>query len=187
MKGGPFGKGRSRGGSPQGAVFLGEGRSRGGARRGAAPFGGAESHVRSAWSPPQAGGLRRSPGFFANRGRGGFAPLPPGFCAGSWRPGRPFEMGKAGDDPPFLRRQEPRGEPGGGGFPWERQEPRGEPAGAQPLSAEPKATREARGARRRRAGCARMPPARGRGRRKIHPRRGQHGDIFSAIQRQQRQ
>ena len=27
--------------------------------------------------------------------------------------------------------------------------------GAQPLSAEPKATREARGARRRRAGCAR--------------------------------
>ena len=31
----------------------------------------------------------------------------------------------------------------------------GETGGAQPLSAEPKATREARGARRRRAGCAR--------------------------------
>ena len=26
--------------------------------RGAAPFGGAESHAQSAWSPPQAGGLR---------------------------------------------------------------------------------------------------------------------------------
>ena len=28
------------------------------AGEGAAPFGGAESHARSAWSPPQAGGLR---------------------------------------------------------------------------------------------------------------------------------
>ena len=149
---------------------MGKAGAEGGARRGAAPFGGAESHARSAWSPPQAGGLRRSPGFFANRGRGGFAPLPLGFCAGSRRPGRPFEMGKAGDDPPFLRRQKPRGEP----------------AGAQPLSAEPKATREARGARRRRAGCAPDAPCTGE-RRKIHPRRGQHGDIFSAIQRQQRQ
>ena len=36
-------------------------------RRGAAPFGGAESHARSAWSPPQAGGLR--PVAAACRGR----------------------------------------------------------------------------------------------------------------------
>ena len=34
-------------------------------------------------------------------------------------------------------------------------------AGAQPLSAEPKATREARGARRRRAGCAPDAPCTG--------------------------
>ena len=34
---------------------------------GAAPFDGAESHARSAWSPPQAGGLR--PMAAAGRGR----------------------------------------------------------------------------------------------------------------------
>ena len=38
--------------------FLRRQKPRGGARRGAAPFGGAESHARSVWSPPQAGGLR---------------------------------------------------------------------------------------------------------------------------------
>ena len=140
---------------------MGKAEAEGGARRGAAPFGGAESHARSAWSPPQAGGLRRSPGFFANRGRGGFAPLPPGFCAGSRRPGRPFEMGKAGDDPPFLRRQKPRGGARRGRFSLGKAEAEGEPAGAQPLSAEPKATREARGARRRRAGCAPDAPCTG--------------------------
>ena len=37
---------------------MGKAGAEGGARRGAAPFGGAESHARSAWSPPQAGGLR---------------------------------------------------------------------------------------------------------------------------------
>ena len=143
------------------AAPLGKAGAEGGARRGAAPFGGAESHARSAWSPPQAGGLRRSPGFFANRGRGGFAPLPPGFCAASRRPGRPFEMGKAGDDSAFLTRQKPRGGARRGRFSLGKAGPRGEPAGAQPLSAEPKATRFARGARHRRAGCAPDAPCTG--------------------------
>ena len=167
---------------------MGKAGAEGGARRGAAPFGGAESHARSAWSPPQAGGLRRSPGFFANRGRGGFAPLPPGFCAGSRRPGRPFEMGKAGDDPPFLRRQKPRGGARRGRFSLGKAGAEGgSPQGRSPFrrSRKPRAKRVEPAAGGRAA--PRMPPARGRGRRKNHPRRGQHGDIFSAIQRQQRQ
>ena len=111
----------------------------------------------------------------------------PDFVPGRGGRGGLLRWEKRGDDPPFLRKQQPRGGARRGRFSLGKAGAEGEPAGAQPLSAEPKATREARGARRRRAGCARMPPAQGRGRRKIHPRRGQHGDIFSAIQRQQRQ
>ena len=162
MKGGPFGKGRSRGGSPQGAVFLGEGRSRGGARRGAAPFGGAESHARSAWSPPQAGGLRRGPGFFANRGRGGFAPLPPGFCAGSWRPGRPFEMGKAGGMIPLFEKAEAEGRrPEGAVFLGKGRSRGGSPQGRSPFrrSRKPRAKRVEPAAGGRAA--PRMPPCTG--------------------------
>ena len=112
----------------------------------------------------------------------------PDFVPGRGGRGGLLRWEKRGDDPPFLRRQKPRGGARRGRFSLGKAEAEGGPAGAQPLSAEPKATREARGARRRRAGCAPdAPPARGRGRRKNHPRRGQHGDIFSAIQRQQRQ
>ena len=85
----------------------------------------------------------------------------PDFVPGRGGRGGLLRWEKRGDDPPFLRRQKPRGGARRGRFSLGKAGPRGEPAGAQPLSAEPKATREARGARRRRAGCAPDAPCTG--------------------------
>ena len=112
----------------------------------------------------------------------------PDFVLGRGGRGGLLRWEKRGDDPPFLRRQEPRGGARRGRFSLGKAGAEGgSPQGRSPFrrSRKPRAKRVEPAAGGRAAPL--MPPAQGRGRRKIHPRRGQHGDIFSAIQRQQRQ
>ena len=107
----------------------------------------------------------------------------PDFVPGRGGRGGLLRWEKRGEDPPFLRRQKPRGGARRGRFSLGKAGAEGGPQGRSPFrrSRKPRAKRVEPAAGGRAA--PRMPPAQGRGRRKIHPRRGQHGDIFSAIQR----
>ena len=76
--------------------------------RGAAPFGGAESHARSAWSPPQAGGLR--PVSAACRGRRekqNSHPRRGDGCGDYWRERLGWFV-RGGGRSPFRRSRKPR-------------------------------------------------------------------------------